>query len=254
MILTVPITLAAENWRTLSSQERIQALQQAEGTLATQEGRAASIIEPMRAIDALSPTGSSVPRGRQNVDEQGLSHIEINPALIEANEPYQAVETYFHEARHAYQRAAIADPQMHDNPAEVDLWAKNQAETNSYIRPERSFPLYRSQPVEVDANNVARARTEEVYSQQFTEQPNYDEYRAGKQQEKLEYIEQAEIALGPQYEEVAAQEVVDRFEQYQKELKVDEQISERASAGKQAAPAPREDKEQGEEFGQGYGF
>lgn len=186
--------LREENWAVLSVDRRLAALNEMERALAQQETRkpceVKGIPDESRRIGA---DGEPILRGHNDPIEK---EIQIDPILLSGDRPpYQAVETYFHEARHAYQDYAIEHPEIHDGPEQVADWQKNDA---AYIGEEdieldfAKFSHYRWQPVEADANRIAYERTEELYTGMFQDATKqYQDYRTNVEKEIFEDIDYA---------------------------------------------------------------
>ena len=208
--------LQAEKWVRLDVSHRIEALQQMELGLADQEGREACTVglipEEQRRF---SLDGEPALRGQYNPIE---NDIQLDPILL-SNErpPYQAVETYFHEARHAYQHYAIEHPETHDNPQQVADWTKNDA---AYIDREdielgmANFSDYRWQPLEADAREVARTHTNELYTGVFQDTTDrHQEYGAEKQAELIADRNRAIEQLGTtDYEQEAYLHMLSKYD------------------------------------------
>jgi hypothetical protein len=204
-MMSIPVieSLRAGNWAGLTYTDRIAALQQFENTLAAQENRSPCRIGEIPASERqISTNGQSLLRGQHYRDDQG--YINLDPSLLQDNLPYQAVETYLHEARHDYQQHVTKHPEMHNElPSLVSDWEKNEG---AYLNPEDAgFSYYRWQPVEADANQIARTRTAEIYQSELIDQNQYPAYHARKNQELSDEIFMAEQELGENYIEVARQ-------------------------------------------------
>jgi hypothetical protein len=213
--MSIPIidSLKAENWLNLTHAERIDALRQMEDSLALQENRPACSVGEIPEDDRqLDDNGQPILRGQHYTDELGDGHIELDPNLIDNDEPYQAVETYFHEARHAYQEHVAIHPEMHtEDPAKVADWEKNLGDgymDESYA----GFSYYRWQPVEEDSKQIARARTDEVYQDSFQDEGQYPAYQTEKQHEIAGEMALAQTELGENYQEEARQAMLTKYE------------------------------------------
>lgn len=218
--------LALQEWRRLIPEARLESLQEFEDAKAQAEGRASCKLGPIVGED-INVDGSPVLRGAQYKDERGVERIDISATLLRAETPYQAVETYLHEARHAYQKAAVANPGLHADPNQVEAWANNQAETHGYIQPTaESYLKYRGQPVELDANDTARRQADEIYQGHFSDQHGYEAHRSRKELEATQFAENAQIRFGPDYAERIAQETRQRTEQFLQEQKLIEEKQE----------------------------
>lgn len=128
--------LYPEVWQGLELDERIGAMKELESRL--------SLVE-------LRPV---VPLSFENLGEGVCGYfdgqmIHVNMNILSDSSPLEAIDTVAHEGRHAYQHYAVSNPEIHDDPKEVALWAEN---FKSYISAEMyGYELYRNQPVEADA-------------------------------------------------------------------------------------------------------
>jgi hypothetical protein len=207
-------SLRADRWKLLNPTERLEALQELENELAKQRGD-----EPCLVVG--KNLGENI-LGWHTRSNTGPDTIEINSELISRDQPYEAVETLFHEDRHAYQVYAIQHPGTHDNLGEVEDWRKNL--DGGYIEDTGlNYDYYRWQPVEADANQIARERTDELYLGMFQDSEKYPDYRAEKEQEISRDIEHAKMNIGDNYQEKARQKMI---EKYQGKLKQQESESE----------------------------
>ena len=168
-----------------------------------------------------------IPEGERNVQnnepilrgqfKQDQNQIEIDPSLLSGDRPpYQAVETYFHEAQHAYQHYAIDHPEFHKDSAQVREWNINET---AYIDQEdvklglATYSHYRWQPIEADAHQTARERTDELYVGQYGDKSQYPAYATQKANEVSANETLAEIELNTtDYEEEARHFVLSRHE------------------------------------------
>lgn len=212
--MTVPRieNLRRENWAGLSPSEKLQALQDLENGLAAQENR-----NPVKVgfipdkyykteEDHKNLYGLYVPKG---VDENGVEQDEriyINEDLLtNSTTPYAAVETQFHESRHAYQTALTEDPNLATTPQELDDIGKNLH--GGYLDNEKfGYDYYRWQPSEKDANETARAKTDELYMSEFQDMGYQDsDYYDNRGAVEAAEIKSATENIGEDYIEQARQ-------------------------------------------------
>lgn len=252
--------LRANIWASLTFEERLGALQELENGLAEQEGREPCSIAPIPEDERIVEDEETLLRGRYIPSSDGPGAVQIDPNLISDDEPYQAVETFFHEDRHAYQAYAAQHPEIHDNPEEVEDWQKTN--DGGYINSDLNFDYYRWQPVEADANNIARERTDELYSGTFQDGEKYPAYKSEKEQELSDDIERAQMNLGENYQEEARQAMIAK---YQSTLEQQENPSEAhaESVGEASledegiAPSgspPSASESESEDYSYGYGY
>jgi hypothetical protein len=239
MVLLMIPGLQHDAWQNMSNAGRWSAMRNLEKQLAAQEDRPAAELLPMPAeMRKLDENGQ--PRGLGLYDSN-KNTIYVEPSLVADSQPYRAVETTLHEARHAYQDHAIANPGFHNDPQQVEDWRVNN-EPNVYYdcdpnetdpnKQQGDFALYRWQPVEDDAANIARERTDELYEGQFQDQPGYAEYKAGREREMAWDRRQAEATFGtPEVEEIGRQATYERYDQ-----SLTEQAKQEASQGSGTEP------------------
>ena len=218
MISQLPMIadLRRDNWAKLSPMQRLGALQKMEDQLAVMENRDRCTLS-FFSEDTLSQENN-----RTNLMGQyeaahiqnGMSvpeTIQLNPGLLQDGQPpYAGLETYFHEARHAYQSNVANHPDQFENSLENNDF--HNAFKGGYLNPPakgspdaiNKFIYYRCQPTEVDANNVGQSRTAQV-SEQFGDLQGYLDY-----QNSPAYAQQRDefaIARLPGYQEDARNEV-----------------------------------------------
>jgi len=258
-------------WRVLSPRDRVQALQALEDSLARQENRTPAEV-------SLAKPGGFEPgeRGACLYSEGGCKSF-INPALvdqnadrieyyaddgapIDANEPYAAVHTLFHEDQHDHQcYVAGQRPDLAKTQQQVKDYQTGMSEAG-YITPEEDELLYSIQPVEVDARQVAQERMDQLYDRN---DPGYAAHRDHSVAEEMIIRESAEEQYGSGYAQVAREEVYSRAGQPQglqrevggegagtQELQTQEGIDEgEANSGESLS---RTDDAYGEYYGRGY--
>lgn len=85
----------------------------------------------------------------------GSKQVTINEDYLSRADSYQIMQTMIHEMRHAYQYAAVEDPDSYNVSAEtIEQWKNNFAPGNYYSGDD--YSRYVSQPVEYDAKNFAK--------------------------------------------------------------------------------------------------
>lgn len=204
--------LRAEVWANSSFAERIEALNDLENFLAAEDGR--QLCEISGA--SLGPST----RGQHYYDSQSNEHIDLNSDLINDQYPYQAVETLFHEERHSYQHHVVQNPELANDQAQLKDW--QMSEENGYIQPDEiNFSTYRWQPTELDANELARSRTDEFFQDTLKDTGQYSNYKNQKEQELSDNIEYAKYELGENYINEAREAMVSKY-QFQQELNQEE--------------------------------
>lgn len=141
--------LQFENWKELSPEERLEVLQNFENEVARIEHRDAL---PIRSDDL----GNCV-YGQYSPQ---TNDITINESLLESDskEDYlQALNTYFHEGRHAYQFYNLTTERIEPNSELYQSWDVNLNVLgyNSGDYGYFGYEEYYTQPVEVDARVFA---------------------------------------------------------------------------------------------------
>lgn len=209
--------LECENWARLSSEARLEALNQFERQLAEQQQRQPCTIRCFtnEEIETEYQGDRIGLRGDYN-SETNL--IRINPALVNeeqqtllngnlvnCHEPYLAVETVLHETTHAQQHHIVNQPELLKNQPDGEMLAKNNGA--GYIPPGNG--LYYAQPVEIQARENARKAMDELYSKDGS---SYDQYRAQRVSEDQTRMESLNFFFGDA-QEAARKEVDHRYEQ-----------------------------------------
>lgn len=134
---------AKDTWATLNEIEREDAL----NTLAVDVGTA--YRTDIKGVVFYNASPQS--RGYYNGD--GYLYLNSD-CLSDPKNRVDALDTIFHEGRHAFQRAAVNDPHRHGITVEqASIWDNN---FRHYLRSDRfGYDRYYSQPVEADAFSFA---------------------------------------------------------------------------------------------------
>lgn len=196
--------LRAENWQNKLAYQRIEGLQALENQLAASENRKAARVYVF---------DGSTNRGQFNSED---NTIGINFSLVNDEtkvSPYQATETLFHEARHAYQNHVINNPDTGEDPQTVTNWQMNNS-PGVYTQYENDPELYGMQPIELDARQNSRQRTNALYEEQFGNSPEYQSYKSEKSAENQEWIDTAKATWNTQSpENVAVEKISEKYSQ-----------------------------------------
>ena len=84
------------------------------------------------------------------------NEVIINEDYLSRKDSYQIMQTMIHEMRHAYQHAAINDPDSYQvSPETIAQWKDNFEHYKSTSNG-ATYPEYVSQPIEWDAKNFAK--------------------------------------------------------------------------------------------------
>lgn len=132
-----------ETWSTLDAQEKLDALQSVENTMAEIQQRPPVTI-------GMESMGANVFGGFDPVG----GGISINADHLASDMPVsECVNTIVHEGRHAFQDYAIKNPEVVADPNIATAWAEN---AQNYLDPGLvGQEVYESQPMEADAFGYA---------------------------------------------------------------------------------------------------
>jgi len=191
-----------------------------EDGLAAQEERTPAKVELFRA--------AAVEQGLRGEYDHVDNVIRINPAFVDseyptqeayaddgtpvdAEQPYMAAQTVFHEDEHAHQRYVVEErPDLAESPQQLEDMQKNLA-PGAYISPSEDDVLYSVQPAEVDARDVSQERMDQA----LTGEPGYAAHREHRVAEELSTRQDAEEQLGENYLQAARDEVYYRAQERQ---------------------------------------
>ncbi len=209
--MTMPFIpgLQPDIWASTSKEARIQSLNELEVVMAARENR-----EP--AIVSSEDLGFNT-WGAHGFDDQGVERIYISSEWIEHSSPFQAVETCLHEDEHAHQAYTVKNPNLAENDQQLQDW--NMSEKGGYIQSgDFGYLAYRFQPVEDDANEVARSKTDDLFQNTYGDNVQYPAHKTKKEQENADNIEDAKDKLGENYKETSRNLMVEKFlNQHQQE-------------------------------------
>lgn len=266
--------LQREIWQTLTPNERLDALQQLENTLAQQDGCLPCQVSFISDSDYETAYDRPYVRGLHPPDSNNIYINEalVNPDMqyqviygdhnqspVNANEPYMAVETLFHEDRHAHQEYVAQErPDLAVNADKLEEFQKNSGP--AYLDPKTDgSAFYLMQPIEMDAREIARQSTHEFYIGHFGDLENYLQHNEKMAAEEDRNVERATDQLGENYREIARQEVFERYEAYQAQIlakaegQSDKAPAESTSVAAGEAPS-RAEPDQDYDYSQGYGY
>jgi len=190
-------------WVNSSTEQRISALNELQTYMANQDGR-----QPCPVNSAAFGANT---RGAHGFSEDGNEYIVLNTNLVESAEPYQAVETLFHEDRHSHQHHVVQKPSLAENQQQLNDW--KMSNDGGYIQPgELNYSTYRMQPTEIDANNAARINTDTFYQDTLQDTEGYPGFKAQKELEMADNIAYARSELGEDYEEEVRKAVQAKYQ------------------------------------------
>ena len=209
----------SENWDKLSYPDKVQLIREAEDYEASICERPSCHIVPDSKIE----NGGSF-------DERS-GYIRISENDID-NNPYEVLDTLFHEGRHCYQKEVVDHPSRHDEPSElVEKWAHDRGE--AYIQPPNEeypethnnfYSDYFYQSRERDSYDYAENKMNSL-EEIFKDDPKYQQYKSNRDYNRLYTFEMSKIADGVKSEDEAA-EIADKH------------VEERYTALSQGKPDP----------------
>lgn len=144
-----------EEWQSLSPQERINAMQNVENSVAEIAHRPPCEVK-----------GESLSSGHLGYYNPNDNTITLNTNYLDGNyESYkETLDTIIHEGRHAYQHYNVDQRQVHPSDGDCTNWSENLHENKWGLFPENygyqsaeevGFQRYWMQPVEADARAFA---------------------------------------------------------------------------------------------------
>ncbi|MDO4332036.1 MAG: glycohydrolase toxin TNT-related protein, partial [Eubacteriales bacterium] len=197
----------SENWSKMNADQRLAALQKLENITAGQEGRTARTVVPEKMENDST-------YGYFN-ETSSPNSLHINEKLLNgngANGGYDAIDTLWHEGRHAYQYDAYSGRLLSTaNPPDKDtqeLWKANF--DNDIYR--NSGTAYYYQPIETDANRFARGKLKENENY-FAGDPAYEKYQV--EAEQTYCAESIDNMCGSDYEKQIADEIRQEYQERQ---------------------------------------
>jgi len=243
--------LRYRNWRERSTHDRIAALQEMEDALAKQEERDACTVRLMSECPYVSADDRPNTRGLQRGQEIWINDRFVSDQSATAESPAMATETLFHESEHAYQDHVAANPELAEDPQQLQDFTMNRG-PGYFTQEQDGDALYLSQPVEKDARDVARERTEEFYGGETADSSGYLGHRQRTEAEEGLNHRTCVDHLGDNYEQIARQKAFERYQRHetyqQARAEADETLTQQeGQPGQPAAPADAE--ELGEEAG-----
>jgi|GEM_PF-4998699 len=132
---------SSEDWKRMDRDERVVALNDLERQEAIEQNRPPADV-----------AGEEMASSENGYYDHNVNKIAINNEQLESDEPYDALRTYYHEERHAYQHDQVEklEEGKTDNPEQTQEWKEN---FDNYDEPGSDFELYENQPVEQDARD-----------------------------------------------------------------------------------------------------
>ncbi|MDR1135435.1 MAG: hypothetical protein LBL49_04550 [Clostridiales Family XIII bacterium] len=214
------------NWKQLPMQQRIEALQGLENTMAAKQGRAPRTITPDKNMPGAR-------RGQYSPSEP--DKLRVNADLIKSDKGnYQAMQTTIHEGRHAYQDDCIqgkAKPLPQDR-SKAESWTHNMPGRGGVYNTDGVN--YRYQPVEADANSYAKGEMNGL-SSQYGRDSAYVEFSAARDQNDRRTECYAKMQYGENYEQRIRQDIDKRYQS-----KAQQQTTPQQQARPQQAAPPQQ--------------
>ncbi|MCL2410310.1 MAG: hypothetical protein FWC97_01580 [Treponema sp.] len=168
-----------DDWKNWDKHERLAALNELEGQNAIDQGRVPADVE-----------GENLPLNINGSYDYDENKIAIDNEILESDEPYDALRTYYHESRHAYQYDQAEDPERADYPEQAGLWKLN---FDNYIEPEDNPAKYEAQAIEQDAREYASEKMHEynrTHSLETLSKPSTSQDLSSLREEQAELSKQ----------------------------------------------------------------
>ena len=137
-----------EEWKELSFDQRLEALNELEHTIAEIEHR-----------NPCPVYAEKLGEGHFGYFDPINKHIVINSEYINSDSftsHSEVLDTLIHEGRHAYQDYNLTEREVHPRQGEVENWRINEDEFGYRDVETYGFEDYRMQPLEADANAFAK--------------------------------------------------------------------------------------------------
>lgn len=204
--MTDYIEFETSMWSKMSHDQRVDALQGLENSMAAEQGR------PPRNIKA----SDLPPTRRGQYSPKDPSNLQVNNSLINSSDGnYQAMQTTIHEGRHAYQDdcvTGIATPQPQDK-GKVETWSHNMPGRGGVYNnaDKMGYPAYRYQPIESDANSYAKDKLNSIGSQ-YSQDPAFRQFCAQRDAQDRYSEAVAKNTYGNDYEQVIKQDIDKRYQ------------------------------------------
>ncbi len=197
----VYLLFTEEKWPHLTSQKRLEALQEIECRMAARQNRT-----PCKVREKNLPVNNyGAFNGEEIVINSKLLRSSLSASLFGLSMDRRAInalDTVIHEGRHAFQRAAIVDSSIgKDLPKEVvRSWLVNTISYASSSKKPSDFFIYAFQPLERDAREYAGRALAEIYRAVKSVTGKRDNYFergiAYKREEKINEYQHAKLIVG----------------------------------------------------------
>ena len=150
--------LKFENWKNLSTEQKVKLLNDLEKDIAKIAHRPALILQAAKMENGCWGKNYG---NRMEINVKYLEESSVNERSY-----WETLDTLIHEGRHTYQNYNLTTRNIHSRPSEVESWRENHEK--GYENGVREIPVfglrytneqlqrgYRFQPVEIDARNFA---------------------------------------------------------------------------------------------------
>lgn len=197
-------------WKNQTHQERIEYLESLADQVTSRDGRTAA---------------PNITYGKTTSSYDHDSHtIAINANFINQDEPYNAIESTFHESCHAQQKHVIDNPALAESPEQLKNLQDNDV---AYTQEKDDAFVYRMQTQEQQARQTARTDMEQMFGNQ--DNVAYEQHRTSRDAHDAEW-------------DADAAEHVDKQPQFQEfsgttQEKVNQYIAQQANHIRQQAPS-----------------
>lgn len=155
--------LKAEQWEKMYVSEKVEAFQECERRISEYEGRETIDVVAVH-MDELALTHKQFKGCNAafiTVEKEG-NEIILDENFLSAATPYEAFETYTHEAAHAYQMHAMKTPGFHPNDYEVAEWKEARKDYPKEGFPNYSGRRYTENALEIDARYFSEPCSREL--------------------------------------------------------------------------------------------
>ena len=217
---------STQNWSNLFANDKLSLLQSLENQMADIQGRDARTIVPFHNEDGIL--------GVYSKDDP--KHLYLNEDFFysySSGIQYEAMNTVFHEGRHAYQDDCV-NGKIHSNESNEKLnsWGRN---FDVYNDPQEvAFYEYRFQPIEDDANNYANSMMESLRDTSLINDQAYKEYIVSMRHNNYKNEQIARENLGDDFRREIADQINHDYEQkhfYDKNPVLNEKVGDEISRG-----------------------
>lgn len=211
----------SKNWNKLTTGKKLAELQKVEKEMARLQNRAE------RTIVLSDLGGNTLGAYRMQTPDK----LYINKEILKGNVPYsnyQALNTVIHEGRHAWQDDIVNGKILDNNVSmeQINDWRINSAYLGGvYNKPDIGYTEYRFQPKELDANQYASGKLDEL-GINFKNDKAYLEYVALKAEQQYRYENVAKLKYGNEFQKVICENMHKDYQQKvaSKQIEINKEI------------------------------